>query len=34
MRLIIETLISDIKDFMRKELEKLKTELQAGFFDK
>ena len=34
MKLFLESVISDIKDFMRKEFEKLKTELQAGFLDK
>ena len=34
MRRFFETIISDIKDFMRKELEELKTELQAGFINK
>lgn len=34
MRLFFETVISDIKDFMRNELEKLKTELQANLINK
>jgi hypothetical protein len=33
-RLFFETAMSDIKDFIQKELEKLKTELQAGFINK
>ena len=34
IRLFFETVISDIKDFIQKELDNLKTELQEGFINK